>query len=238
MIPFKRGKSDTWRAQETPLADGQPGFDKDRQKLKIGNGKDSWDKLPNVSGLRLEEILESEEKAKKTLAAKTFLNPVGAFLAKALKLDDRPVITYGTDVPDDGTLGQIYLQHYETAPEVDYVVASGSDGIWEYLVYNSGKVRCWGTYYVETAVQNRVGNGAAFISTAIGQIAYPSHFTFKEAPTENATIIPASGKASWLISTTGCSVSKSGKYHIASFDKHEQAKFGVAFEVNGKIQKN
>lgn len=237
MIQFKRGKSDTWRAQETPLADGQPGFDKDRQKLKVGNGKDSWDKLPNVSGLRLEEILESEEKAKKTLAAKAFLNPVGTFLAKALKLDDRPVITYGPDVPNDETLGQIYLQHYETAPEVDYVVASGSDGIWDYLVYNSGKVHCWGTYKVDVAVQNKVGNGAAYLSTAIGQIAFPSHFTFKENPTENVTILPATNKLSWLVGAAGCSTSKTGKYHIASFDKHEQATFGISFEIKGRIKK-
>ena len=241
MIQFKRGGTSSWKSQSTPLADGQPGYDRDRHKLKIGDGKTSWEKLPDASGLRMEEILESEENAQNKAKAMNLIsaiNPLAGLIAKALKLEDRPVITYGTAVPDDSTIGQIYLQHYESDPEADYVVASGKDGIWQYLVYNSGKVHCWGTYCTELAVQNQIGNGAAFMSTEIGQIDLPSHFTFVETPTETATIVPATNKLCWLVGAVGCSTSKTGKYYIASFDKHDQAYFGIAFDIKGKIEKS
>lgn len=234
MIQFRRGKTSTWQSQTTPLADGQPGYDKDRNKIKVGNGKDSWENLPDVSGLRMDEILVSEEDAQKQ--RRGLIGPFD-LIKKLFKFAGRPIFTYGTQVPNEDTIGQVYLQHYDTEPETDYVIMSGVDGIWDYLVYNSGKVHCWGTYKVDVAVQNKVGNGAAYLSTAIGQIAFPSHFTFKENPTENVTILPATNKLSWLVGAAGCSTSKTGKYHIASFDKHEQATFGISFEIKGRIKK-
>jgi hypothetical protein len=35
MIQFKRGKTSSWYSQKTPLAEGQPGYDKDKHKIKI-----------------------------------------------------------------------------------------------------------------------------------------------------------------------------------------------------------
>jgi hypothetical protein len=69
MIQFKRGKTFNWLKQTKPLADGQPGYDKDRNKLKIGNGKDPWFMLPSASGLSSEEIIAPEADAKKDRVA-------------------------------------------------------------------------------------------------------------------------------------------------------------------------
>lgn len=231
MIQFKRGKSDTWRAQETPLADGQPGFDKDRQKLKIGNGKDSWDKLPNVSGLRLEEILESEEKAKKTLAAKTFLNPVGAFLAKALKLDDRPVFTYGTEAPNENTIGQVYLQHYDAEPELDYIVDKGTSNGWYFQKWHSGFARCNATFEVSVSIKTAFEQSSLYCSNSdFSSKSYP--FTFTSKPTEVASLV-STGNIVWLAGKTENSKSETGKYSLISPSSKGSAKYYITFDVSG-----
>ena len=235
MIQFKRGKSSSWRDQKKPLADGQPGYDKERHKLKIGDGKSFWDELPDASGLRLDEILDSEESAKKKTKAKAALNPLGNLIAKVFNLEDRPIITYGSEAPDDDTVGQIYLQHYETEPETDYIISSGIDGIWEYHVYKSGAVHCWGTLNFDIAIQSKVGNGALYTnSTSITKIDYP--FTFKERPSETVTLTTAKNKVAWLASKEACSTSKTGLYTILSYDKHDLAPYGITFDVKGKLK--
>lgn len=55
MIQFKRGKTISWANQTEPLADGQPGYDKDTHELKIGDGITEFKNLPavgyvNISG--------------------------------------------------------------------------------------------------------------------------------------------------------------------------------------------
>jgi hypothetical protein len=144
MIQFKRGKALTWHAQKTPLADGQPGYDKDRHKLKIGNGKDLWDDLPDASGLRLDDIISSEEEAKIKTRAKAALNPIASLLAKSFNLEDRTIFTYGTALPDDDTVGQIYLQQFEGAIERDYIIDFGRNINYFYRKWNSGFMECWG----------------------------------------------------------------------------------------------
>lgn len=48
MIQFKRGKTASWATQTEPLADGQPGYDKDTHELKIGDGTTSFANLPAI----------------------------------------------------------------------------------------------------------------------------------------------------------------------------------------------
>ena len=112
MIQFKRGKTANWRKTKQPLAAGQPGYDKDKHKIKIGDGESDWQELPYASGLFREEIISSEEEAKKTH------NPI----LSALGIDESPIFTYGEEFPDENTIGQVYLQHYDAEPEVDYIV--------------------------------------------------------------------------------------------------------------------
>lgn len=44
-IQLKRGQSSSWLALNPILAPGEPGFEMDTGRLKIGNGVDSWNEL-------------------------------------------------------------------------------------------------------------------------------------------------------------------------------------------------
>lgn len=46
IIKFKRGKSTTWQTKNLLLLDGEPGFEIDTLRLKIGDGKTTWNDLP------------------------------------------------------------------------------------------------------------------------------------------------------------------------------------------------
>lgn len=46
IIKFKRGKSTTWETKNLLLLDGEPGFEIDTLRLKIGDGKTKWNDLP------------------------------------------------------------------------------------------------------------------------------------------------------------------------------------------------
>ena len=43
---FKRGKAASWTKQNILLGPGEPGFELDTGKLKVGNGVDKWNDLP------------------------------------------------------------------------------------------------------------------------------------------------------------------------------------------------
>ena len=45
---FKRGKAASWTKQNILLGPGEPGFELDTGKLKIGNGVDKWNDLPYI----------------------------------------------------------------------------------------------------------------------------------------------------------------------------------------------
>lgn len=46
IIKFKRGKSTTWKTKNLLLLDGEPGFEIDTLRFKIGDGKTKWNDLP------------------------------------------------------------------------------------------------------------------------------------------------------------------------------------------------
>ena len=45
-IQLKRGTSAAWQKLDPILAVGEPGFEKDTNRLKIGDGIKSWNNLP------------------------------------------------------------------------------------------------------------------------------------------------------------------------------------------------
>lgn len=47
-IQLKRGKSTSWTSLDLVLEPGEPGFEIDTGRLKIGNGIDSWNELKYV----------------------------------------------------------------------------------------------------------------------------------------------------------------------------------------------
>jgi hypothetical protein len=48
-IKFKRNSSSGWAADNTVLAAGEPGFERNTGNLKIGNGVTPWNDLPYVA---------------------------------------------------------------------------------------------------------------------------------------------------------------------------------------------
>lgn len=216
MIQLKRGKTDTWRKLKTPLAAGQPGYDKDKHKLKIGDGKTLWEKLPYAGGISDDEVLDSEKNAK----AKQKLDP-----------ENTTIITYGSDSPDKKTIGKLYLQYYEAEPEADYIVSYGVDGMWTYRKWYSGIAECWGTLKVTTAIQTAI-EGIALYSDAKAIKAKDYPITFKELPSETASLQSSSGIV-WLAGRGKNSKAKTGTYSLISIDKLNNTTYDIAITVRG-----
>jgi hypothetical protein len=213
MIKFRRGSTKSWRGSNIKLEPGQPGYDKNKHKIKVGDGEKLWSDLPYVSGLSVEEILSSEADA----------------LANRDN-DDKfatNIITYGTKAPDKNTLGQIYLQQIDE-PEVDYVIESGTSGIWTYQKWKSGIAKCWGNYSFNTSVQEQL---ELFYRSTIISTNYP--FTFKYVPTEIATIQSSSGQV--LLANSGANTaSTSGNYAIISLAGGiDNANYRISMQVAG-----
>jgi hypothetical protein len=233
MIQFKRGSSESWGKIKNPLADGQPGYDRDRKKIKIGDGESSWDKLPYASGMSAEEILSSEEDAKKRVAKVPGLGLIGnAFnkILSVLKLDDRPIFTYGEEAPNENTVGRVYLQYYDTAPEVDYVVEYGVDGIWTFRKWNSGIAECWGVCEITTAIRTASEGHLYSADDILENIKYP--FTFLKVPSETVTVQSSSGFV-WLASNGKNNASQTAAYNIVSIDSLNSSTYTLSFSVTG-----
>lgn len=216
MIQFKRGSTKSWLSQKKPLAAGQPGYDKDENKLKIGDGKKLWAELPYVTGLSASDILVPEDYAK-TIATPTSAN--------------RPIITYGEAAPDDELVGQLYLQCSDRAPEIDYVVDWGRTGIWIYRKWQSGLAECWGTFKFTASIHSPVGtNTTLYLDNTMSSIDYPVNFV--ETPTESVSLQGSSGIV-WLANRSTNSTKQSATYSLLSIDKQNAATYELAFSVKG-----
>ena len=214
MIKFRRGSTKSWLSTNVKLEPGQPGYDKNKHKIKIGDGEKLWSDLPYVSGLFTEEILDSETNAK---------------AKKAKDAEDITLITYGTEEPNKNTVGQIYLQQTDE-PEVDYIVESGVNGIWTYQKWKSGIAKCWGTRSVSTRLQ-RASEESTFAYAGTSSVSYP--FTFKNTPTETATI-QSYGVVAWLASSYVNTKSASGSYTIISPNEQlTQSSYNISIQVEG-----
>ncbi len=235
MIQFKRGTTATWRRQSEPLADGQPGFDKEKHKIKIGNGKDLWDDLPDISGLSLDEILDSEENAKKKAEAVKNLGFFGTLFEKLID-KSRPVFTYGTEAPDEDTKGRVYLQYIDSEPEVDYVVESSTKDGWHCQKWHSGYAVCSCRYELDLAISEILeGNNLYYCGEGKGEFAYP--YVFKDIPYETATI-QSPGGVVWLANHKENTTSCTGVYGLVSTDSQASAKYHINIKVEGFIKKS
>lgn len=217
MIQFKRGSTRSWLSNRKPLAAGQPGYDKNKHKIKIGDGESLWGTLPYASGLAAEEILNSEA------AAKVRYN---------LDHEDGTVITYGTENPDRNTVGKLYLQYYDAEPEADYVVSFGSNGIWTYQKWHSGIAKCWGILPFSTSIQTAFENLPLYLNnTTMTKVDYP--FTFKSVPSETA-VIQSPGGVVWLTGKSKNSKNQTATYNLISTDKQTNpATYNIVFQVEG-----
>ena len=217
MIRLKRGSTINWRKPRIPLADGQPGYDKTKHKIKIGDGITPWSLLPYASGLSSDDTLMSEEAAK-------FRN--------ALDSEDTTLFTYGTDFPNKDNIGQVYLQYYDAAQETDYIVEFGIDGNWLYQKWNSGIARCSGIFKITTPIQSSLGGSYLYQNNnEINPISYP--FKFKNVPVEKATLQSAGGLV-WLSSAKKANTeNNSASYGIISPDSLNNATYNLSLIVEG-----
>lgn len=219
MIQFKRGKTKTWFDNKEPLAAGQPGYNTELNKLKIGNGEASWAELPYVGGVSADEILAPESEAKerfKKLDAifNSFKKLVGIDTSK----DKVALITYGTENPDKNTVGQLYLQYYDAAPETDYVIEYGINNGWTYQKWQSGIAKCWGIFELTTTVQKKFDNEVLYYSNKVFKdIQYPFALKTQNGllPYESATLQSA-GELVWLASCGKNTDKASGSYKVIS----------------------
>ena len=63
---IRRGQSQVWADINPILADGEPGYELDTHRLKIGDGEKSWNELPYIGGSsteipELQEYVTKEE---------------------------------------------------------------------------------------------------------------------------------------------------------------------------------
>lgn len=217
MIQFRRGSTSSWQKAKTKLAAGQPGYDKEKHKIKIGDGENLWKDLPYASGLSAQEILDSEESAK---------------ARNRQDAEDKTLITYGTESPDKNTVGQIYLRAFDAEPETDYIVKSGIDGIWSYQQWKSGFAKCWGTISLTANLQIPIeGTNIFHDNNKMKNINYP--ITFKSIPTETVTLQSPGGIA-WIASKAKNTNKSSGVYTILSFDEQlTSADYSISIQVEG-----
>ena len=213
MIKFRRGHTKSWHNTKTILAAGQPGFDKDKHKIKVGDGESKWSDLPYATGLFAEEILDSEANAK---------------TKKRADAEDLTLITYGTEAPGDKTIGQIYLQQIDE-PEVDFVIESGTKEGWTYQKWKSGIAKCWYNYSFTTTVQEHLELFCR--STSTSRLNYP--FKFTSIPTETATIQSSGGQA-LLANSSANTTENSGEYAIISLiGEIDIADYHISIQVEG-----
>lgn len=162
MIQIKRGSTEAWQNNNEKLAAGQPAYDKDRHKLKIGDGEHPYKELPDASGLSKKEILaEYEPNTNLLTVVEKLLNP-------------DPIFSYGTNNPSEVNRGDIYFQKYDGAVEADYVIEYGIDANYYYRKWNSGFIECWGNSDIKYTERLKNKFKTIFYNTKIG-----NHFEVK-----------------------------------------------------------
>jgi hypothetical protein len=225
MIQFRRGTTKSWLETKIKLASGQPGYDKEKHKIKIGDGKSLWSELPYASGLTANEIIDSEANAKARVA---------------IDSSDKPIFTYGTETPDENTVGQVYLQQatngtvqttYLVDLKADYVVSTGTDGMWTYQKWNSGIARCSCNIILTTAINNDIGAPIFKSENDSTNTVYP--FSFVETPSEVVTLHSANGPT-WLANSAKNTASSMGKYTILSTEARPEADYCISVHVEGR----
>ena len=211
MIQFRRGSTESWRSTKVILAAGQPGYDKDKHKIKIGDGESSWSELPYAGGMSAEEILDSEENAKHRVKANA---------------EDKTIITYGVEEPDKNTIGQLYLRQSDT----DHIIEAGISEGWIYQIYNSGIMKCSGSFRVKLDVVDSIEGTGLYCDSNNFKVDYPK--TFKNPPTETVSVQSSNGLA-WLASKKANTKASSGTYTVVSTASANNIEYTISIQVEG-----
>ena len=115
----------------------------------------------------------------------------------------------------------------------DYVVETGTSGIWTYRKWNSGIAECWGDYVFMSKCNSAWGNG--YIGDTLVNLTFP--FTFAEIPKLTVTPSHYSGYGCLAMSAgtaATTSTTKTGEFQIfrtSSVGSSTYYKF--SFDVKG-----
>jgi hypothetical protein len=230
MIQLKRGSTRSWAKNKTPLAAGQPGYDKDRHIIKVGDGEHAWEDLAEVGGVTRADIISSEE------AAREKKNSAFGKLLNSLGIETDPIITYGTEAPSKSTTGHVYMQYCDGQPEADYVVCSAIDRGWTYRKWQSGLVECWGTFDFATAIQNVIEGSTLYYSNS--RFSGPDYpVIFSSLPTETAFVHSINGIV-WLNGNKNFNSAdakvKAASYTLISPEKLPNNTYKITINVSGR----
>lgn len=229
MIQFMRGSTKveggttsagTW--ENVVLQDGQPGYDKTSNRLKIGDGHSKWQNLKWLkSGLEKNQIIDSEAQARKRLEKNN---------------EDTTIFTYGKADPTEDLVGDVYFHQYGNGEvEADYVIEQGAwlDG--GYRKWYSGVAECWGTLEYETSVETKFSTESSLFSSSYisAQPNYP--FSFLEIPCETVSLSGPDNALCWLASLQRNTKNKIGKYAILAADSAiTKNNFYIKLEIRGR----
>ena len=214
MIQFRRGTTKSWRATTSKLAAGQPGYDKDKHKIKVGDGTTPWSELPYVGGLTAQEILDAEASAKERNKRDS---------------EDKTLITYGTELPTKDTIGQLYLYQSNS----DVIVEAGVIDGWMYQIYNSGIIKCCGNFKVKLDLIDSIEGTGLYCDSSNFKKDYPK--IFKEPPLELASVQCSNGIA-WIANKGVNTATSSGIYTVVSPTSANNTEYVISIQVEGMKQ--
>lgn len=242
MIQLRRGLDSN--LSNIVLEPGQLGWSEDTHTLKVGDGATPYSNLMSLSPLpsylsstgidgtaihsfsiKLGESSSVFEGKlylyDDTIESLAYLDSIGPMNLKCSPLY--------VGLPDDGITSSIKNvstpidntdaanKSYVDSRTNEYVIESGTSGIWTYRKWNSGIAECWGRYSKLCTNFNTWGSlymsaEGAFMSDGVD---YP--FSFIEKPIISATLSTSSGLNGWLgtdVNTSMWSTEKTPAFSI------------------------
>lgn len=118
---------------------------------------------------------------------------------------------------------------YKLGLIADYVVETGTSGIWTYRKWASGIAECWGnTTYTQSS--NFGTWGYSFVSNVISPQAYP--FTFVEKPNEIIYVSSPSGSG-WSLPYNGTASNSGALQVVRSASGGSNVIWQIRYHVRG-----
>lgn len=198
---FKRGKAASWTEKNILLGPGEPGFEIDTGRLKIGNGIHQWNDLPYLAENEIKNEINK------------YFNDVAYFIGEKDSLPEDPNIKEGTMclVGEDFYIydGEKWrlLQGKSSQGTVEVIKIKGEDqGL------PADEVEINGTKYstIEEAIQNATNNDTIILQKTVKNINIPEGKNINvdlnniNILNNEANPVKINNNASLVISGDGC----------------------------------
>lgn len=148
--------------------------------------------------------------------------------SKEIPLSTTPVFDY-----DNTSFNLNVPLTFNGGIEQDYIVESGTSGIWTYEKWASGKAVCWGISTFNTTTNTAWHTTGVYIgATDTGRVNYPVSFIDKPVEMANLT---TGALATWLYSKSANGAAATGIYNVARFGSNSNnATFYINFYIVGR----